>query len=72
MMRKEKKHTGYSKVKGALREKGLNYSHTADVLGLSHASLCFKINGSSDFYVQEALALADLTGKELSELFPGK
>jgi len=69
MKGKYKKHTGYPRLKGALREKGLNYHQTAESLGVSDASLCQKINGYSDFYIQEALALATLTGRGIGELF---
>lgn len=70
MIGKFKHHDGYSRLKGALREKGYNYHRTAQALGLSDASLCQKINGGSDFFIQEALTLVEITGQELSYLFP--
>lgn len=70
MIGKFKHHDGYSRLKGALREKGYSYHRAAEALGVSDASLCQKINGGSDFFVQEALALAALTGRELTDLFP--
>ena len=49
-----KLHEPYNKLKGALRERGMTYDDISQMLGISKATLCRKINGESDFYVSEA------------------
>lgn len=66
---KGKNHPPYRKVKGVLREKELTYQQAADALGICVASLNHKINGKSDFTIQEAQALANLTGYDEWDLF---
>lgn len=73
-MREEKqnvprRHTGYPKLKGALREKGYTYEQAARKVGISDTAMSQKLNGSSDFYIHEAKVLRDLTGYPLEELF---
>ena len=51
---KAKLHQPYNKLKGAIREKELTYADVAQILGISKATLCRKINGESDFYMSEA------------------
>lgn len=52
-MAKRKVHQPYSRLKGALREKGLTYDDISKTLGISETAVGFKINGTSDFYISE-------------------
>ena len=47
------KHKPYKKLKGILREKEITYRNLAEILGVTEASVCQKINGKSDFYISE-------------------
>ena len=67
-MSKRNGHAPYRKIKGALRENGLNYDRAAEALGMSVAALTHKINGPSDFYISEVMALSKLTGYSITEL----
>lgn len=55
-------HAPYAKLKGAIREKGLNYGMLATALGISVTSICNKINGTSDFYISEQSKLEQVFG----------
>lgn len=68
---KDKKvpHRPYSRLKGALREKDLSYGDVARILGISATSVCHKINGVSDFYLQEIMSLAKAMDKDAWDLF---
>lgn len=46
-------HKPYNRLKGLLREKGMTYDSISKALGISKASFCRKVNGSSDFYLSE-------------------
>lgn len=64
------KHEPYQKVKGKIRELNMTYTDVADKLGLSHASLCDKINGKSDFLVSEAILVADILSTDIRIFLP--
>lgn len=49
-----KLHEPYNKLKGALREREMTYNDVSQILQISKATLCRKINGESDFYLSEA------------------
>lgn len=55
-------HAPYSRLKGALRERGLTYSDVAELLSLTPTTVSSKINGSSDFYISEIEALEKKCG----------
>ncbi len=46
-------HEPYNRLKGLLRERGMTYDSISKALGISKASFCRKVNGSSDFYLSE-------------------
>lgn len=46
-------HAPYDKFKGFLREKRLTYCDIANLLGLSVGTVSQKVNGNSDFYLNE-------------------
>ncbi|NDO45440.1 hypothetical protein [Clostridium sp. MD294] len=68
-MRKEKIHQPYNKFKGFLKEKELTYSDVGKVLNISVTAVLNKINGVSDFYVEEVKTLQSKYGMELSVFF---
>ena len=61
MANSEKKllHPPYNKLKGYLREKGVTYEDLAIMLGLTVSTVSMKINGHSDFYLNETKILRD-------------
>ena len=50
-------HAPYKKLKLALAGLGVTYKDVADLLGLSETSIGLKINGQSDFFVSEQIAI---------------
>lgn len=64
------KHEPYLKLKGKIREKGMTYDDVADEIGLTHTALCNKINGRSDFYISEAVAIAKMLTSDMSIFMP--
>ncbi len=54
-------------LKGKLTEKETTYSTCANVLGISTATFCDKMNGKTKFYVEEANALSDFLGLSNTE-----
>ena len=50
-------HQPYSKFKGWLRENGLTYADIALDLGLNEATISLKMNGQSDFFLSEVMAI---------------
>lgn len=67
-MSKRNGHAPYRKIKGALRENSLTYDQAAKELGISVNGFVRKINGNSDFFLQEAIRLSALTGYSITEL----
>ncbi len=54
-MKKEKVliHEPYNKLKGFAVEKGIKYADFAKLLGVTITTISMKINGYSDFYLNE-------------------
>ena len=50
-------HKPYAKFKGWLRENGLTYGDIAEYLGLDKSTVSLKVNGQSDFFLNEIQAL---------------
>ena len=50
---KPKSHDPYNKFKGFIRGKGLKYEEIGKLLGVSTTTVSQKINGNSDFYLNE-------------------
>ena len=71
-MKKGKIHQPYNRFKGFLREKELTYSDVAKVLNISITAVLNKINGVSDFYIEEVKILQSEYGIELSVFFNEK
>lgn len=57
LIKKRRVHKPYNKLKGALRERGLTYSDVSKLLNISETAVGFKINGASDFYISEFIAM---------------
>ena len=60
------------KLKGKLVEKGLTYKDCATAIGISVTSFSKKMNGTSKFYVEEAICLSkilSLTTEEKINIF---
>lgn len=59
MRRKKKivKYRPYTKLKGVLCERGITYVRAATAVGMSTTSFNDKINGYTDFLVEELLVL---------------
>lgn len=57
LSKKRKVHKPYNKLKGALRERGLTYADVSKLLNISETAVGFKINGTSDFYISEFVAM---------------
>ena len=53
------------KLKGKLKEKNKNYTSCANVLGISTATFCLKMNGKATFYIDELETLGNFL--EMSE-----
>lgn len=66
---KKQIHEPYNKLKGFLREKELTYLDIGNTLNISITAVANKINGISDFYVEEVKILQDKYGVELSIFF---
>lgn len=52
-------HSPYNRLKGFAVEKGIKYSDIAAVLGVTAATVSLKINGISDFYLNEQKLLEE-------------
>lgn len=57
LSKRSKVHRPYNKLKGALRERGLTYADVSKLLNISETAVGFKINGTSDFYISEFIAM---------------
>jgi transcriptional regulator with XRE-family HTH domain len=58
----------YGKVKGRMKELGLDYIETAKAVGVGVNTLSDKLNGKRSFKLEEAAALAELLHLEPDEL----
>lgn len=52
-----KKHAAYIKLKRTFAANGITYKDVAKVIGTTEATVMCKLNGSSDFYLSEVLAI---------------
>lgn len=52
-----KKHAPYIKLKRTFAAKGITYKDVAKVIHTAEATVMCKVNGSSDFYLAEVLAI---------------
>lgn len=59
----------YSKLKGIMTEKEVKQLDLANMLNISVSTLNFKINGKSDFYVNEAKKIAKYFDRKIDEIF---
>ena len=55
-------HKPYNKFKGFMRENSLTYKDIASTLGLTISTVSMKINGHSDFYLNEVALLKSKYG----------
>lgn len=66
------KHYDYSKLKGRIKECFLTQSEFAKKLGISDASLSYKLNNKTVFdqnQIQDSIEIFDLTAQETMEYF---
>lgn len=59
---KSREHKPYTAVKMWLAGHGITYKQVADVLGLTEATVQMKLNGKSDFYITEQIAMSEKLG----------
>lgn len=59
----------YSKLKGLMMENNFTQNQMAKILGISVSTFNQKINGKSDFTIQEAKKIALLFKKEVDVIF---
>lgn len=64
-----KKHAPYIKFKRQLASRGITYKEVAKVIHTTEATVMCKINGNSDFYISEMMAICATFGFELSVFF---
>ena len=67
--KKKKVHKPYRKLKGVLREKELTYADVSKLLNITETAVGFKINGTSDFYISEVLAMRNAYAIETDVFF---
>lgn len=53
MTRDQRVHPPYNKFKGWLRENNITYAEVGEVIGRDEVTVCSKINGQSDFLLNE-------------------
>lgn len=66
------KHYDYSKLKGRIKERFLTQSEFAKKLGISDASLSYKLNNKTVFdqdQIQDSIEIFDLTAQETMDYF---
>lgn len=64
------KHARYDKLRGKLKELNIKYEDLAKILGISTTQVGRKINGYSDFYLNEAVTISNIYGIEVSIFLP--
>lgn len=57
------------KLKGALREKNITQSELADEIGMCESTLSFKMNGKSQFTLEEIKKISKLLSMDVKEIF---
>lgn len=63
----KKIHEPYQRLKGKMREKGLNYEDISKLLSISTTAVSHKINGKSDFLLSQALAVEARVGLDVKK-----
>lgn len=63
-------HPPYNKLKGALRTLDLTYIDVAKTLHISETSVSHKINGQSDFYLQEVIKMVTMLDIDIKNFLP--
>lgn len=69
MKKEERGDILYSKLKGLMMENNFTQNQMAKILGISVSTFNQKINGKSDFTIQEAKKIALLFKKEVDVIF---
>ena len=59
----------YYKLKGIMAEKQITQKMLADKLDISISTLNFKINGKSNFPLNEAIKISEILGADISKIF---
>lgn len=59
----------YYKLKGIMAEKQITQKMLADKLDISISTLNFKINGKSNFTLNEAIKISEILGADISKIF---
>lgn len=59
----------YYKLKGIMAEKQITQKMLADKLDISISTLNFKINGKSNFTLNEAIKISQILGVEIEKIF---
>lgn len=57
------------KLRGALREKNIKQSELAREVGMSNSTLSFKMNGKSQFTLEEMKKISEILSKDVMEIF---
>lgn len=64
-----KKHPPYIQLKRNFAANGITYKDVATVIKTTEATVMCKLNGSSDFYISEVLAICSAFGIDPSIFF---
>lgn len=59
----------YCKLKGLMTENNITQVQLAKLLGISVSTLNQKLNGKSDFTIQEAKKISEILNKEVDVIF---
>ncbi|MGL5153281.1 MAG: helix-turn-helix transcriptional regulator [Clostridium sp.] len=57
------------KLRGAIREKNITQNQLATYLGISNSTLSLKLNGKSQFTLEEAKKISEILSKDVREIF---
>jgi putative transcriptional regulator len=61
----------FPKLRAAMAEHGITNQKLAKILGVTNDTVGFKINGKSQFTLEQAKKIADYFGKSIDEIFFG-
>lgn len=64
-----RKHAPYIKLKREFAAKGITYKDVAQAIHTTEATVMCKINGSSDFYLSEMIAICSTFDIDLNIFF---
>ena len=62
-------HKPYEALKREFLNRGLTYRDVANVIGVAASTVQLKINGQSDFYISEILAICEAFGIDAEVFF---